>query len=192
MTTVADVASDIPGATTALQFVATKLKDFDLAGKSILAMQHQAAVLQGQAQAAGNLDAVQKLIDQRGRLAALYRIQGKVTDQLQPVRAWLSANGFGVVFIPVVIAVAAVAAVAAMTYVIEQARTEQEELDLVARGILTPEQLAKLRAAGGNRSLVNLDLGKLVPWAVGIGALYFGGPLLLQWLKTRGRRHVAA
>lgn len=179
--------SDVPGATTALQTVATKLKDFDTTGPKLLVMQHQAALLKGQLNAQGNTEGAAQAAAQLGRIQKLYRLYGSVSDKLAPVRGWLSDQGFGVVAIPIIIAVAAVAAVGAMTYIIAQAAIESRELDALANGSLTADQLIALRKEAAKKALVNFDFGSLVPWLVGGIALYFGGPFLLAAVKRKRR-----
>lgn len=180
-------ASDIPGAVSALNLIASKLTAFDQAGRDIYNMEHQAATLQGIAHTQGNTDAEAKALAQRGRLAKLYTFYGKVDDQLSPVREWLSRNGFGVIIIPVIVAVAAVAALVGIAYVIEQASTERQQLDALAAGLLTPDQLIRLRQTTKTPPLVNFDFGAAVPWVIGAGALYFFGPKLLAALRPKAK-----
>lgn len=186
------IVTDVPGATTALTTIASKLASFDASGKDIVAMMHQAAVLKGNARTAGDTATLQKADASLTRLQALYKTYGTIDDQLAPVRDWLHQQGFGVVIVPVIVAVAAVAAIVGMTYVIEQAGSERKELDLLSVGKITPEQLTALRAQTQRPPLVNVDFGAIVPWVIGGAVLYFGVPKLLEALKQKRRAGAAA
>lgn len=163
------IATSIPGASDALRYLAEKLTAFEATGPRIRQAQHKAAQLSYLAKQAGRVERMGELDAQIYRLGDLAARRQQVAELLQPVTAWLRQNGFGIV-LPVVIAVAAVAGVAAVAYVIAQTGIEEQKLDLLAKGILTPEQLAELNAS--SPALFNFDFGKLVPWLLGVGAVW--------------------
>lgn len=180
------IVSDTPGAASALQAVADKLREFDAKGPEILALMHQSAALKGAATAQGKPEVAERAATQLRRVQALYKVYGTVNDKLAPVRDWLTRQGFGVIVVPVIVAAAAVAAIVGMTYVISATANERQELDLLARGVLTPEQLAAIREKSAGRPLVGVNLGPVLWVAGGVAALYVFGPRILAALRRQG------
>lgn len=179
-TAIATIASDIPGASAALRYIADKLRDFAGTESRIRQAQHKAAQLSYIAKQQGDTNRVYELDDQIGRLGALAQKRAATADMLKPVTDWLQQNGFGFV-LPVIIAVAAVTAVTAVSYVLSQTAVEEQKLDLLAKGMLTPEQLADLNRS--SPGLFNFDFGKVIPWAIG----GFAAWKLWGWLQGKGR-----
>lgn len=171
MTTLATLASDVPGGASAVDAIRSKLREFEAAESKIRVLQHRAAVLAGQATTQGRTADAANLRAQILRLGTLAQKAGETRDKIAPVLNWLKQQGFGAVFIPVIIAAAAVSAAVGIAYVIKQSGVEEQQLDLVARGILTPDQYAALQKEAP-RGLLNINLGNTALW-LGVGVLAY-------------------
>lgn len=184
----ADLVTEIPGATAALNYLAAKLAEFEGTGPRIRQAQHKAAQLRYVAQQQGRADKAAQLDTEIQRLGDLASKRDQTADMLRPITGWLRDNGFGIV-LPVVIAIAAVAAVAAVTYVITQTSLEEKRLDLLAQGLLTPEQLTELEKQTKTPPLFNFDFGAVVPYAIaGLGIWWLLNSLKPGNAAERGGR----
>lgn len=162
-----------------MQFIADKLREFDAAGPKLRALMHRAALGVVAARQANKPDAVAEFTRRREAIASLFKLHGVTSDKLASVRAWLREQGFGAIVVPVLVAGAAVAAAASITYVLRETGLEAKRLELLEKGVLTPEQLTQLNRES-KPSLVNVDLKGVAPWLI-------GGALLWWWVRSRAR-----
>lgn len=160
-------ASDIPGVSQALDYLAAKARAFRATGPQLLKMMHVAAVAVASAKQAGDAAREAEARAALQRITALYQDWSSWDDRLAVVWEWLASHGLGAV--PLLVAGAAVAAIAAVSYILAQTAIESRKLSLLASGAVTPEELKEI----GGGSLVNVDLGSLVPWALAIGGLWW-------------------
>lgn len=117
-----------------------------------------------------NQDALGKLIVLQSQTKEAFNEQLRIEQQLQPF-----ADYFGVKqtlnALPVVLGLAALAVAAAMYVQFEKVRTQGKALDLVAQGVLTPAEAAKIT----DSTLIGVGggIGLALPVVAGLGFLLF-------------------
>lgn len=175
MTTLGQVPSpaDIVKAAT---YVHRKVEDFRALGPVISTMQRQAAFVLDRAVRSG-----QEVEAARGvfrEVADLHRDYLEQREKLERLIAIVrKVPGLGLP--PAVIAAAAaiVTLAIAMGAIFRRKTAAEKALDLVARGVLTPQEADKLRRERGGLFGGLADAAKYI--AIGVG-LYFGLPLLAK------------
>lgn len=172
----------VPGAQAALTWLGNKMGEYEATGPKLNQQLRVAGELAKVAADQGNTTAYDQLVQQITRLGNLAAEWQATRNKLAPVRDWLRANGFAFPVIPIIVAAAAVAAITSVAYVIQQSSLEQSQLDLVAQGLLSPQEYARMQDSTGKRPLFNFDFGALVPVLAVAGIGYLG----FQWLKGQG------
>lgn len=166
-------------ASEAAAYISARVREFRALGPRLLTMQHQAALIAGRAKQAGDDAAYVEAQERRAELADVWRDWGAVMDRLDGLLA--KVPGLGLPVIPLALAAAAVAIAGAMALIFRRATAAEEALDLVARGVLTPDEAERLaRERGGGLFGGLADAAKYAALAVG---LYFGLPLVARALR---------
>lgn len=164
------------------EYIQGKIDAFRALGSRLLAMQHQAALVEAAARDVGNTDSQLRARDLREHIAETYREHGETMDKLDAIIAKVPGLG-ALPVIPVAIAASVIAVATSMAFIFGRSKEAEQQLDLIARGVLTPEEVARLERERGLSAGLFGGLANTARYAaIGI-ALYFGLPIVAKLFK---------
>jgi hypothetical protein len=151
----------------AVAWIKSKLQDWYTLPARIRAARERAAKIAAIAAQQGKTTEAQKLRDAGAQLQSLDARHSQVTDRLRSLIAALGSVGVHLGVIPVAVLALAATVAGAMALVMASVKKQEDLIDAVAKGVLTPEQAAAL----GKGPLVSLNVPWLVPAVVlaGVG-----------------------
>lgn len=171
----------LPGLEAAWEYLKAKVRTFDGLGPRLTAMHAQAAEIARLHRDAGNLaefERARRLVEGIGRTRLEW---GETRQRIEDIRQKVP-GGLGALPVAVIVIGAAVIAASAAVAAVFLSTSEQEqELDLLAAGVVTTAELERMRRARTPGIFGGLaDTAKYV--VLGIGA-YFLLPALLKGVR---------
>lgn len=122
------------------------------------------------AKAKNNQNALGQLIVLQSQTKDAFNEQLRLEQQLMPFAQYFGVN-VTLGALPVVLGLAALAVAAAMYVQFEKVRTQGKALELVAQGLLTPSEAAKI--TDGSLIGIGGGIGLALPVVAGLGFLLF-------------------
>jgi hypothetical protein len=159
----------------AVAWIQSQLRTWYALPARIRAARERAVRLAGIAAQRGKAAEAQRARDAAASLQSLDARHAQVSDRLRSLIAALGSVGVHLGAVPVAVLALAAAVAGAMAYVMAQVKRQEDLIAAVERGVLTPEEAAKL----GRAPLVGIS----IPWV----PLVLAGGFAWWWLRGRGR-----
>ena len=159
----------------AASYIESKIAAFHALGPKIYLMMHQASHVAAAANAAGDVTAAEQAKETLAELSSLYIDWGHTDDKVSAVASTLGLGQL-VTIAAILGGTAAVLALAGAMYgIFRKSDAAEKSLALVAQGVLTPQEAAKLaqdRASDGTGLFSGL--GSAVKAVATVAALFIG------------------
>lgn len=171
----------------ALNYLRSKLADFRALPNKIVRERQFGAVVMNAAITAGDFAAAERVRKQNDGLLSDLKLVQSTQNQLDALVAQSQAIkdyiGLGQLqALPIAFVIAAITIAGAVGYLLKSVQARVAEIDLVARGVMTPEDYRKNREAEARGDW----LGN-IPKLLGIGAALVGGAWLITLLPKQRR-----
>lgn len=159
----------------AASYIEGKIDAFHALGPKLYLMMHQASHVAAAANAAGDAQAAEQAKQTLADISALYVDWGHTDDQVSAVASKLGLGQL-VTIAAILGGTAAVLALAAAMYgIFRKSDAAEQSLSLVAKGVLTPQEAAKLAQDRSNAgSGLFSGLGSAVKAVAAVAAVYLG------------------